>query len=304
MKSNIIRFRMEKNNIKELVNHYALKRKEWADYKNLIRKKIKQGEITFSTLEDLISDKKPKFLDPRILKSINYMSWIYQFLNEKNPIAETMGRYYTSDWLCEFMYDMSKPNISTSDSQLHILDPSCGSGNLINYAIMNINCNLVIDGLDIDEKALEICKISAENTSVLRNFYNTLKINIQKKDFIRENNFGKYYDFCILTPPYINIKKLNSIYKKSLLNYNDNITNTSEYFIMKSFDHLKEGGTISFICPSKLITKHSYLYSYLQKNAQPIVMTKIYGGETTEVVVANFIKSKKARYESMLFEIK
>lgn len=93
-----------------------------------------------------------------------------------------------------------------------ILEIGVGSGCII-LSILGMKKRLKAVGIDISQKALDVCKINSKNLKI----YNRIKL---FKSDIDKFNYGKY-DMIISNPPYINKFDLGRL-KKEVLNYEPN----------------------------------------------------------------------------------
>ena len=196
---------------------------------------------------------------------IDILGIIYQsYLNEgkKNII----GSYYTPKKIVESMIK----NFNFSSGQ-NFLDPCCGSGAfLISIPAKNPE---QIFGIDNDKIAVMIAKVN-----LLIKYKNFKFIpQIYCKDFLQENNFDKKFDYISTNPPWGAVTK-NSQSKESF----------SDFFI-KSFQLLKNDGTIKFLFPESVlnVATHKDFRKFILENTDLIKITKyddFFSGVTTKYV--------------------
>lgn len=99
----------------------------------------------------LSEEVKQKLID--ILDSKEFMSDLYEGLDEKT--REELGQFYTPAKVCIRMIEKFK--VDSFEGQL-ILDPCCGSGNLlIACLIAGANSDKVF-GNDFDHRAVRLCR--------------------------------------------------------------------------------------------------------------------------------------------------
>ncbi|MFL0251742.1 Eco57I restriction-modification methylase domain-containing protein [Clostridium neuense] len=153
---------------------------------------------------------------------------------------------------------------------IKIIDPACGSGNIIlpafkylkkiyvenleeinlknnlNLDEMNLNYHIVknnLFGFDIDKTAIKILSIDLfyESSCLTNNFL--------QKDFLIDNIAYKY-DIFISNPPYIGLKAMDKNYslnlKKMYYTYKDK-GDISYCFFQKSMESVTENGKLGFI---------------------------------------------------------
>ncbi len=103
-----------------------------------------------------------------------------------------LGQYFTNFELCEYIIKKSDiPNIDTAK----IIDPMCGSGNMIRAAIKNGANKKNVYGVEIDKTIME------QNLDIFRD------LNIINGDAFDLNTYKtigyKKWDFVITNPPYV-----------------------------------------------------------------------------------------------------
>lgn len=88
-----------------------------------------------------------------ILDSKEFMSDLYEGLDEKT--RDELGQFYTPAKICIQMIEMFK---ATEFSGKNILDPCCGSGNLLIAMLAAGADSDKIYGNDYDERAVKLCR--------------------------------------------------------------------------------------------------------------------------------------------------
>lgn len=202
-------------------------------------------------------------------KEISFSEEYYKqkIMNGKNGVV------YTPPEMAAFMVkNLINVNDVIGNPFIKIIDPSCGSGNLIckcflylnrifikNIEVINSknNLNLKLEdisyhivrnnlfGFDIDETAIKVLKI---DLFLISNQFS--EKNFQVKDFLVEN-IDRKYDVFIGNPPYIGHKSVDSSYSYVLRKIYGSIYrdkgDISYCFFQKSLKCLKEGGKLVFV---------------------------------------------------------
>ena len=88
-----------------------------------------------------------------ILDSKEFMSDLYEGLDKKT--RDELGQFYTPAKICIKMIEMFK---ATEFSEKNILDPCCGSGNLLIAMLAADADSDKIYGNDYDERAVKLCR--------------------------------------------------------------------------------------------------------------------------------------------------
>lgn len=212
-----------------------------------IRKIIDNNSLNI--YENLIQyiDKNGEQISSRDI-SIATLSRIAELAN--NARIENAAYYTGKDTLTEIFQHL--PNIDKDE--IHVLEPAVGAGNFIPFLIQKYSYaeKVVIDVMDVDESALEVCSRLVRLCKVPDNII----INYIHADYITYDFDGKRYDLIIGNPPYL---KLSS--KNSLLEQYQNITNNKEannlaaFFIEKS---LTIAERIAFVLPKNFLCNTEY----------------------------------------------
>jgi len=156
------------------------------------------------------------------------------------------GSYYTP----KSIIDNILQNVNLQQHQT-VLDPCCGSGSfLLNFKTSN---PLNIYGFDIDEIAINIAKTNL----ILQYKHFDFCPNVYKADFLllnsdllSDNRFSDIkFDYIVTNPPWGT--KHNGAYENHFLNISSR--EISSYFIVKSYDFLKAGGTMKFVLPESIL---------------------------------------------------
>lgn len=192
------------------------------------------------------------------------------------------GQYFTISLIADFMVTLIS---HAKDS--HILEPSCGKG-------------VFLDSL----QKCSYTNLSAYEIDATLN---------NKHDYVKYKSFlsvptSEKYDVIIGNPPYIRWKNIEPELKDELETnalWNKYFNSLCDYlfiFILKSIEHLNEGGELIFICTEYwLNTTHSAtLRNYMCQNGY---FTEIYHFKeaplfekvTASFIIFKFIKSSKKR---------
>lgn len=196
------------------------------------------------------------------------------------------GQYFTISLIADFMVTLISHK---KDSR--VLEPSCGKGVFLDQLVRHGFTNI---------SAYEIDKSLGARYDFIQ-FVSFLSVSLKEK-----------FDVIIGNPPYIRWKNIEPELKKELENnelWNKYFNSLCDYlfiFILKSIEHLKEGGELIFICTEYWMnTTHSAsLRNYMCQNGY---FTEIYHFKETplfEKVTASFIIFKFVKAKDKKDEIK
>lgn len=217
--------------------------KEIEEWKKIINKKIRLKDV---------------FLTEITLPNVpDILGTVYQSMLPEGKKWKA-GSYYTP---FQVIRQMVEDNLPTSSHSLKILDPCCGSGMFLT-AVINRMKNLGLQpegnqiwGFDIDRLAVKIARI---NCYILMKENNLFSPSIFHLDSLKEKIPGlvrgkENFDLVVSNPPWgstIDDKSLSKVRK----DYPEIKTSESfSFFLRKSIDLLKPGGTLSFILPESLL---------------------------------------------------
>lgn len=211
---------------------------------------------------------------------------LYEYIAEKKgDKKERLGIFYTPEWIVKYMVDNSIGEFLLNCNALEnlkILEPACGCGVFLlylfdvlfllyskktKYSCADI-CKYIIEnnlyGIDIDFKAIEICKclLIIKVFTITGKIYN-FNFNLSAKDFLKESSIEKdFFDLIIGNPPYLENRKLNKYYDKEILKkkYCTAVGRFDIYslFVESSISLLKKGGCLSFILPGNLLSNNNF----------------------------------------------
>ena len=203
----------------------------------------------------------------------DFLSQVYENILNKEKRKE-YAQFFTHKELVKFIISHLPINNKTK-----ILDPACGVGAFLIEAYDKNNKNLDnIYGLDIDNKALDLCKLNLKLSTGSyneKNFRraNTLKGANLKELFPEVYNYGGF-DLIIGNPPFQNLNKdIDYIEGESL--YGEvlsGLANSATLMIAKGYEFLKENGYLAFVLPKNIIRVESFkkLRDFLIKNTKLI----------------------------------
>jgi len=154
------------------------------------------------------------------------------------------GQYFTDKSLTD---DIVNKSLSYIDNLEYVLEPSYGNGQFIE-SLKKIPYKIKIDAYEIDS---EIFK-PIENVKCING------------DFLFDNQINKKYDLIIGNPPYIELTYsfYTELEKNNFKNMYGKIgrgrINLVHAFLDKSFNLLNDGGVISYLLPSTVLTSPWY----------------------------------------------
>jgi hypothetical protein len=162
-----------------------------------------------------------------------------------------------------------------------ILEPSCGTCEIVNYCDTNIS-DIEIDGIEYNDKIYNSIKDLK--------FIN--KVNLHNKDFIKYNT-DKLYDLIIGNPPYFVCKK--SDIPDEYAGYVHGRPNIFGLFILKSLSLVKPGGIIALIIPKSFLNSlyYSKIRNYI-KNTCSIIKIDDYS------LLKDFIDTEQSTFGLIL----
>ena len=158
-----------------------------------------------------------------------------------------LDEYYTDSKIVDTVQNLIR-NEFKEKNHIRVLEPSIGTGNFV-YAAKGLGINSEISAFEINENAAKIAKIFHPEIDIhLRSF---------ETEFIGEtgikNNpeeFKNKYDLVIGNPPYGDHR---GFYKG--LGEEPTIAKYEDYFVKRSLDVLKEGGTLAMVLPSTWLNR-------------------------------------------------
>ncbi|MCQ4139529.1 SNF2-related protein [Chryseobacterium sp. EO14] len=162
-----------------------------------------------------------------------------------------LDEYYTDFKIVDAVRNLIKDEFK-GKSHIRVLEPSIGTGNFV-YAVKGLDIKSDITAFEINETTAKIAKIFHPEANInLRSF---------ETEFIGETGiktnseeFKNKYDLIIGNPPYGDHR---GYYKG--LGEEPHISKYEDYFVKRSLDVLKEGGTLAMILPSGWLNRQKKL---------------------------------------------
>ena len=221
-----------------------------------------------------------------VMQEHDLLGSVYQFLRTKRERLES-GSFYTNRSMVERI--VSSLDIKSSDT---ILDPACGSGNLLfNSKILNPS---QVFGIDSDPIAVMCCKFNY----YLKFGNNAPAPQIYCKDFIdfvRSNQ--KHFNFIICNPPFGATLNISSLYH-STVKTEDSLTYFVEHGALMA-------DTSVFILPESVLNvkKHTELRKWLLDNVGIEQITS-YGSNFSGTMfpIVTMVISTKSTNDGFLFD--
>ena len=166
-----------------------------------------------------------------------------------------LDEYYTDSTIVNAVRNLIKDQFK-GKKEISVLEPSVGMGNFLDAA-KDLGIKTKIIAFEINETTAKIAKILQPETEInLRSF---------ETEFISENgiktnpeDYKNQYDLVIGNPPYGDHR---GFYKG--LGEEPKISKYEDYFVKRSLDVLKEGGTLAMVLPSGWLNRQKNL-----KNAE------------------------------------
>lgn len=186
-------------------------------------------------------------------QQISLLEKINEYESSLSPkIKSDYGIFYTEISLAEMM--LSELQIQKDKV---VLDPTCGTGSFI-IAANRLGLNNVY-GMDIDQKAVEVCKSIVPTAKVLNGN------SIGNTPYETLNQIGlsqdEKVDYIVGNPPYAQIYGDVLLNTTDLIFYNKVTNSGNNLFVatmMRSLDLLRNGGILSFIIPKNFLFVSSY----------------------------------------------
>ena len=159
-----------------------------------------------------------------------------------------LDEYYTDSKIVDTVRNLIKDQFKNGQ-EVSVLEPSVGTGNFL-YAAKDLGLKANITAFEINETTAKIAKILYPEASInLRSF---------ETEFIDEKGSKKEvsekYDLVIGNPPY---GEHRGYYKG--LGEEAKISKYEDYFVKRSLDVLKDGGTLAMVLPSGWLNRQNNL---------------------------------------------
>src|SRR5690554_5967214 len=159
-----------------------------------------------------------------------------------------LDEYYTDSKIVDAVRNLIKDEFK-GKNEISVLEPSVGTGNFL-YAAKELGIKTKITAFEINETTAKITKILHPETDINCRSFETEFIDERgnKKDFVPQ------YDLVIGNPPY---GEHRGYYKG--LGEESNISKYEDYFVKRSLDVLKDGGTLAMVLPSGWLNRQNKL---------------------------------------------
>ena len=162
-----------------------------------------------------------------------------------------LDEYYTDSKIVDAVQNLIR-NEFKGQHHISVLEPSIGTGNFV-YVTKGLDIKSDISAFEINETTAKIAKIFHPEADInLRSF---------ETEFIGETGiktnpeeFENRYDLIIGNPPYGDHR---GYYKG--LGEESNISKYEDYFVKRSLDVLKDGGTLAMVLPSAWLNRQKKL---------------------------------------------
>lgn len=186
------------------------------------------------------------------------VSSIFETMSLKED-REKFGQFFTHKEIVDFILNNIPINENTK-----VIDPTCGAGAfLIELLNRGVDINNIY-GVDIDFKALELCKLNIyqndknkKDNLLCNNFIGDPDIKNEFKEILKNGGF----DIVVGNPPFINLKRDGidySLNQKILNEVCSGIANSASLVIAKSYELLKEDGYLGFVLPKNILRVESF----------------------------------------------
>lgn len=213
----------------------------------------------------------------------DFLGIVYQSLLKEGS-KNKQGSYYTPADILKILKD------KILDSSV-FLDPCCGTGSFLLLASEKIHNPENIYGSDIDEIACFISKINLivkfRNIEFSPNIYNV--------DFIEDKTVfkSKTFDIIATNPPWGAVLKDKYREDYSVITSGESFS----YFILKSFNLLKDSGECAFLLPKSILNVgvHKDIRKFILDNYQIKaihLLGKAFSGVLTDVTFLDLSKRK------------
>ncbi|MGB4447551.1 MAG: helicase-related protein [Cloacibacterium sp.] len=162
-----------------------------------------------------------------------------------------LDEYYTDDKIVATVRNLIKDRFK-NQKEISVLEPSVGTGNFL-YAAKELALKINISAFEINETTARIAKILHPEADInLRSFETEFIDERGNKTEVKE--FAEKYDLVIGNPPY---GEHRGLYKG--LGEEPKIAKYEDYFVKRSLDVLKEGGTLAMVLPSGWLDRQKKL---------------------------------------------
>ena len=196
---------------------------------------------------------------------MNDYSLLYKMLSKALSIKEKkdQGIFFTPPFCIENIIQQIRPYLTNINT---ILEPSCGSGEFIT-AIRRELPNASITGVELNTTIFNALTETFEDENT----------NLHNSDFLTFIP-DSHYDLVIGNPPFNVLKKKDV--KEEYHPYFTGRPNIFLLFIIKSINHLREGGILCFVLPNNFLNSLYYdnTREFISKTCDVIMIKKCDGG--------------------------
>ena len=255
-----------KNSLGRIISRRVVSNREYGKIKstdnntldNLISE-LQGKKVTNEEIEEIVSkiayissDNKVELYDNvRITDEIKDICDQYTSGGVSKEGRGILDEYYTNDQIVGAIRNLIKNDFKAKKS-ITVLEPSVGTGNFLSLT-KAFNIPAFVTAFEINPTTAIIAKILHPEADInLRSF---------ETEFIDENgiksnpqNYENQYDLVIGNPPY---GEHRGFYKG--LGEEANISKYEDYFVKRSLDVLKEGGTLAMVLPSGWLNRQNKL---------------------------------------------
>ncbi|SEH29887.1 Eco57I restriction-modification methylase domain-containing protein [Chryseobacterium culicis] len=206
-----------------------------------------------------------------------------------------LDEYYTDSKIVDAVRNLIKEELNEK-KHIKVLEPSIGTGNFV-YAAKGLVAKSEIIGFEINETTAKIAKIFHPETDInLRSFETEFISDTGLK--IDPQEFKNRYDLIIGNPPYGDHR---GYYKG--LGEEPSLSKYEDYFVKRSLDVLKDGGTLAMVLPSGWLNRQKKLNGADITNAFRLPSGTFAGTKIgTDIIILKKNTSKKAQDISGYFE--
>src|SRR5690554_3790122 len=203
-----------------------------------------------------------------------------------------LDEYYTDSKIVDAVRNLIKDEFK-GKNEISVLEPSVGTGNFL-YAAKELGIKTNSTAFEINETTAKIAKILHPETHIhLRSF---------ETEFITDNGskkeFSPQYDLIVGNPPY---GEHRGFYKD--LGEEPKISKYEDYFVKRSLDVLKDGGTLAMVLPSGWLNRQNKLSGVEITNAFRLPVGAFAGTQIgTDVIILKKNSQKILENISNYFE--
>ena len=222
------------------------------------------------------------------------------------------GIHYTPLELASFLADVIRDHAIFPRGPIHILDPACGNGSLLEAIVLSFRSHsrqrLILTGYETDADALEITKerLSAFNVRdtqlVEQDFLAVEGVADQQTLFDGNGTKRNKYDIVIANPPYVRTQVLGAKHAQSLARKFGLTGRVDLYhaFTIAMANSLRPGGVLGLLTSNRFLTIRSgetlrqFLRQEFDINAvHDLGDTKLFSAAVLPVVLAATKRSGK-----------